>query len=332
MVKHERVSHKNEDGVEQKHDPSQRESKPSSYPIPVWDEGYISIGDTPFQPQVEKHTLLMSMAHSDEQRANITLQLQQNYGNRYVQRLLQSMSMQAKMTVNPPSDIYELEADKVADMVTKGVRSQPQRQEEEEVMTKPSSEIQLQPKEKGKGKKPAPKKGGAGAMYYSLVLKPLLEGLWDQLSRKVNEHRYHLLALACLRKAAGPGGDPIEVARFCKKYKLPLTLPVVGLISRTIGKLDITGATKLGVKIIAAMLPLLTKIRMNNAMLYALDESIVPSSDTTDVGEILESAKSPKDVADKAKQKASEVKKLKADIERYVVKLKGIEAELGVKR
>jgi Cys-tRNA synthase (O-phospho-L-seryl-tRNA:Cys-tRNA synthase) len=162
-----------------------------------------------------------------------------------------------------------------------------------------------------------------------VFLKPLLEGLWDQLHGKVLEHRHHLLALACLAKAAGPGADPMAVARFCKKYKLPLTMPVVGLIPRVLSKVDITGAVATGVKIMAALGPLLGKIRLRNAMLYALDEAVVPSGDSAEVGMILESASSPKQVMAAAKQKASEVKKLKADVERYAAKLKRIEAKLG---
>jgi hypothetical protein len=45
-------------------------------------------------------------------------------------RLLNSMSLQAKLTVNPPNDIYEQEADRVAEAVTGALASQAQRQEE----------------------------------------------------------------------------------------------------------------------------------------------------------------------------------------------------------
>lgn len=132
MAEHEKASHKNQDGVEQKHRHGQKESQPLSDYFHVWDEGYITIGETPFQPQIEKHTELLTMARSDEQRAGITLQLQQNYGNKYVQRLIESMKVQAKMTVNPSDDVYEQEADRVTDTVINSAPSHIRRKEEEE--------------------------------------------------------------------------------------------------------------------------------------------------------------------------------------------------------
>jgi hypothetical protein len=44
-------------------------------------------------------------------------QLQQTGGNQAVQRLFESGVIQAKLTVGPPNDIYEQEADRVADQV-----------------------------------------------------------------------------------------------------------------------------------------------------------------------------------------------------------------------
>ncbi len=141
MTEHEGVSHKNQDGVEQKHRHGQKGSQPLSEHFHTWDEDYISISETPFQPQVEKHSTLLTMARSDEQRANITLQLQQNYGNRYVQRLIESMKVQTKMTVNPPGDIYEQEADRIADTVMNSVSSHIHRQEEEKEEEEEEQEV-----------------------------------------------------------------------------------------------------------------------------------------------------------------------------------------------
>jgi hypothetical protein len=76
------------------------------------------VGDTTFNPPVEKHTALLSKA-SSEQRVIIARQLQQTYGNKYVQRLVQSMNVQTKLSVNQPGDVYEEEADRVADTAAK---------------------------------------------------------------------------------------------------------------------------------------------------------------------------------------------------------------------
>jgi hypothetical protein len=63
--------------------------------------------------------------------------LQQTHGNAYVQRLVGSLTIQAKMTVNPPGDKYEQEADHVADLVTAAPVTQRQEvPEEEEIQTK----------------------------------------------------------------------------------------------------------------------------------------------------------------------------------------------------
>jgi len=45
------------------------------------------------------------------------LHLQQILGNQAVQRLLESSTIQAKLTISQPNDIYEQEADRVADQV-----------------------------------------------------------------------------------------------------------------------------------------------------------------------------------------------------------------------
>jgi hypothetical protein len=76
--------------------------------------------------------------------ADAVLNLQQTYGNRYVQRVMGKV--QAKLIVNPPDDVYEKEADRVADTVSKSPASSVRRQagKEEEVTTKRASAIQRQ--------------------------------------------------------------------------------------------------------------------------------------------------------------------------------------------
>lgn len=86
---------------------------------------------------LESHASLLSDARLSHpanagQRAQILSDLQSSYGNAYVQRLLRSRALQAKLTVNPPDDIYEKEADRVAEIVTKSPGAAIQRQGEEE--------------------------------------------------------------------------------------------------------------------------------------------------------------------------------------------------------
>jgi len=80
--------------------------------------------------------------------ADSVLNLQQTYGNRYVQRVMGKV--QAKLIVNPQDDQYEKEAARVADAVTEASTSNMQQQEkgtekENLVATKPISEKQCQP-------------------------------------------------------------------------------------------------------------------------------------------------------------------------------------------
>ena len=92
------------------------------------DQGSQLVGD---------HSALLDdarMAHSTtvNQRAQLLSGLQQTHGNAYVQRLLNSKGIQAKLTVNPPDDQYEKEADRVGEAVAKASSSPMQRQVEEE--------------------------------------------------------------------------------------------------------------------------------------------------------------------------------------------------------
>jgi hypothetical protein len=77
------------------------------------------------------------------QRAPALLALQQTHGNRYVQRVV--AGIQAKLAVGQPGDVYEQEAERVADAVMRMPESEVQRQiepeeEEELIQTKPLAE------------------------------------------------------------------------------------------------------------------------------------------------------------------------------------------------
>ena len=145
MAEHQKASQKNKEDAEQKHRLKQKEPQTSLDHFHAWEQGTVAISETPFWPRMDKHAELLAMPHSDEQRASLILRLQQTYGNRYVQRLIESMRGQAKLTVNGPNDIYEQEADSVAHAVSNHAPIQVQRQEEEEeLQTKHADFIQRQ--------------------------------------------------------------------------------------------------------------------------------------------------------------------------------------------
>ncbi len=89
--------------------------------------------NTPGDHTVNSHADISTHAHilrlaPAGQRVGLLNGLQQSHGNAYVQRLL----VQAKLTVNPPNDQYEQEADRVGEAVAQGAGIQVQRQEEED--------------------------------------------------------------------------------------------------------------------------------------------------------------------------------------------------------
>ena len=98
-------------------------------------------GDT---PSVESISTELSVMPSTD-RASALLALQQTHGNRYVQRVV--TGIQAKLKIGQPGDIYEQEADRVAEQVVRMPEPQVQRQvepeeeeEEEPLQTKPLAE------------------------------------------------------------------------------------------------------------------------------------------------------------------------------------------------
>nr|CBH39167.1 hypothetical membrane protein [uncultured archaeon] len=117
-------------------------------------------------PSVESIATELSSMHNAE-RAPVLLALQRTHGNRYVQRV--AAGIQAKLAVGQPGDIYEQEADRVAEQVMRIPEPQVQRQAEEEekkeeeeeeelIQTKPLAEqitqlVQMQVEEEEEKKK-----------------------------------------------------------------------------------------------------------------------------------------------------------------------------------
>jgi hypothetical protein len=85
-------------------------------------------------PSVESIATELSSMHT-AQRASVLLALQRTHGNRYVQRVV--TGIQAKLKIGQPGDVYEQEADRMAD----------------EVMRMPDPQVQQQPEEEEEKKK-----------------------------------------------------------------------------------------------------------------------------------------------------------------------------------
>ncbi|HEY93622.1 MAG TPA: DUF4157 domain-containing protein [Dehalococcoidia bacterium] len=128
-----------------KNDPELFLNKPSSQN----ETDRVSL-DTPFHPRTEEHATLLEKATTGEQVKKLLLHLQRSYGNAYVQRLIRDSNIQTKLTISDPGDIYEQEADRVADEVTREVNVQTQRQPEEgeeEELLQPMPDLQRQPED-----------------------------------------------------------------------------------------------------------------------------------------------------------------------------------------
>ena len=93
-------------------------------------------------PSVESIATELSVMPSSD-RASALLALQQTHGNQYVQRVV--TGIQAKLKIGQPNDIYEQEADKVADVVMRMPEPEVQRQVEEEKEKKEEELIQTKP-------------------------------------------------------------------------------------------------------------------------------------------------------------------------------------------
>ena len=94
-------------------------------------------------PSIESIATELSSMHS-KQRAPALLALQRTHGNRYVQRVV--TGIQAKLKIGQPGNIYEQEADRVAEQVMRMPEPlvqrqvEPEEEEEEIIQPKPLAE------------------------------------------------------------------------------------------------------------------------------------------------------------------------------------------------
>ena len=109
------------------------------------DEGEEARRRKQAQPTYDRREQAAEAEDSRAGSAEAMLDLQQTHGNRYVQRVVGKI--RAKLVVNPPDDVYEKEADRVADAVTGASTSDGQSQvdEGERFATKQASGKEHQP-------------------------------------------------------------------------------------------------------------------------------------------------------------------------------------------
>ncbi|MBN1189682.1 MAG: DUF4157 domain-containing protein [Dehalococcoidales bacterium] len=141
MKSYEKANHRKQDSIEQKHNRIQVNPGQVSGPVHQSGQEAIQEKETPFQPPTKRHEALLLNSKSSNKRTNLMLQLQQTYGNTYVQRLLDSLKVQAELNISSPDDVYEREADQVAERVVQSVNREANIEEEDELQAKPISAI-----------------------------------------------------------------------------------------------------------------------------------------------------------------------------------------------
>jgi hypothetical protein len=146
MKQRERVKRDRIEGPVEEERHKKKASQPLNDKLKAPDEGVV---DFQAGQSFEGHAAMLSRVGTDAQRADLVLHLQQAYGNKYVQRLVESMQVQAKLTVSSPDDEYEKEADRVAAEVTRNTASSTQRQEAEPLEGDEVSKISLSPEHDG---------------------------------------------------------------------------------------------------------------------------------------------------------------------------------------
>jgi hypothetical protein len=92
---------------------------------------------------IQRKSLFHSM--NESQKVTSMHRLQRQYGNRFVQRVIARNAIQTKLRIGKPGDIYEKEADRVADQVMRMPEPRVQRQEEGEEEEEEETEIQAKP-------------------------------------------------------------------------------------------------------------------------------------------------------------------------------------------
>jgi hypothetical protein len=117
MSEHEVSGQKKQEKTERTQRASALNNSPLSQELMAWDISSYLMGEAAFNPPLQRHAALLAEAPSAEVRDMLARQLQQTYGNHYVQRLVSSIELQTKLTVGAVGDPLELEADRVAEQV-----------------------------------------------------------------------------------------------------------------------------------------------------------------------------------------------------------------------
>ena len=160
MAEHERAARDKQADAENKRRVKQQEPQPALDEFQSGDRENTASTETPFHPRMNEHAAILSRIPYTAQRHEFILRLNDTYGYRYAQRLVEAVNAQAKLTVSDPNDVYEQEADRVAEEVSRSINTtvgrqvpdeeeelQMQEEEDEEVRTTPVLQRQVSEEE-----------------------------------------------------------------------------------------------------------------------------------------------------------------------------------------
>jgi hypothetical protein len=132
LAGHERASEDKKAGIDRKHPNKKNNLKTGADGTHFIEKGGSEVLETPFSPHMKEHADTLSRIIFPAQREEFIGRLNNTYGYKYVQHLMKSVKVQAKLSVSDPTDDSEREADRVADEVSRALQSTIKRDELED--------------------------------------------------------------------------------------------------------------------------------------------------------------------------------------------------------
>ena len=105
MTQQKRINREKQEELEEESRHKKKAQQPLYDQLKTPDEGVV---DFSVEPSIERHANLLTKLHSEEQRASLVTQLQQSYGNAYVQRVIERIQSRGN---SPRSSDYKTVAE-----------------------------------------------------------------------------------------------------------------------------------------------------------------------------------------------------------------------------
>lgn len=133
MAEYKRIGQKKQEETGKQRQIKRQQNEPVFNRLHTLDGNPLLTGEVPFYPVQSSHAETLLKIPSSEKRHEFAMRLQQTYGNRYVQRLVESVRAQAKLNVRSTKDVHEPEVDNVAKVVSRSFNTSVQLQEDNKI-------------------------------------------------------------------------------------------------------------------------------------------------------------------------------------------------------